>query len=67
MATAVGWEQRVTSEGDNLERLLGEVGRGRRALIGEGTRALVSRFGDRGVVPLLVDGCPRVVFSDGSA
>ena len=52
----------MTSEGDNLERLLGEVGRGRRALIGEGTRALVSRFGDRGSC-LLVDGCPRVVFS----
>jgi two-component system cell cycle response regulator len=50
------------SEGDNLERLLGEVGRGRRALIGEGIRALVSRFGDRGWC-VLVDGRARVVFS----
>ena len=50
------------SEGDNLERLLGEVGRGRRALIGEGTRALVSRFGERGWC-VLVDGRARVVLS----
>jgi two-component system cell cycle response regulator len=52
----------VTIEADNLERLLREVGRGRRALIGEGTRALVSRFGDRGSC-VLIDGSARVVFS----
>ena len=38
----------MTNDRDNLERLVGEVGRGGRALVGEGTRALVSRFGDRG-------------------
>ena len=52
----------MTSETDNLERLLCEVGRGHRALIGEATRALVSRFGDRGSC-VLIDGHPRVVFS----
>jgi two-component system, cell cycle response regulator len=55
-------EQRLTSETGNLERLLGEVGRGGRALVGEATRALVRRFGDRGSC-VLVDDRARVVLS----
>ncbi|HSY40710.1 MAG TPA: hypothetical protein VLA79_14315 [Polyangia bacterium] len=55
-------EQRLTSETGNLERLLGEVGRGGRALIGEATGALVRRFGDRGSC-VLVDDRARVVLS----
>jgi len=55
-------EHRPTSETEDLERLLGEVGRGSRALIGEATRALVRRFGDRGSC-VLVDAQARVVLS----
>jgi len=55
-------EQRPKSEKGNLERLLGEVGRGGRALIAEATRALVDRFGDRGSCVLIGDGA-RVVLS----
>ena len=55
-------QQRSRSESGNLERLLGEVGRGGRALIGEATRALVGRFGDRGSC-VLVDDRARVVLS----
>jgi two-component system, cell cycle response regulator len=61
MAT-VEVEQRLIGEAENLERLLGEVGRGGRALIGEATHALVKRFGDRGSC-VLVDDCARVVLS----
>ena len=61
MAT-VESEHRPTSETGNLERLLGEVGRGSRALIGEATSALVRRFGDRGSC-VLVDDRARVVLS----
>ena len=52
----------MTSETENLERLVGEVGRGGRALVGEATRALVRRFGDRGSCVLL-DDVARVVLS----
>jgi len=52
----------VTSETENLERLVSEVGRGGRALVGEATRALVRRFGDRGSCVLL-DDVARVVLS----
>ncbi|HZK73713.1 MAG TPA: diguanylate cyclase, partial [Clostridia bacterium] len=45
-----------------LDRLLCEIGRGGRALIGEATRALVRRFGDRGSC-VLVDDRARVVLS----
>ena len=55
-------EQRLTSETGRLERLPGEVGRGSRALIGEATRALVKRFGDRRSC-VLIDDCARVVLS----
>jgi two-component system cell cycle response regulator len=55
-------EQRSTRERGNLERLVGEVGRGGRALVGEATRALVRRFGDRGSC-VLVDDRVRVVLS----
>src|SRR5665811_1590850 len=61
-----GWahntERRATSDDGNLERLLGEVGQGGRALVGEATRALVRRFGDRGSC-VLVDDRARVVLS----
>jgi two-component system cell cycle response regulator len=52
----------MTSETENLERLVGEVGRGGRALVGEATRALVRRFGDRGSC-VIVDDRARVVLS----
>ena len=52
----------MTSETENLERLVSEVGRGGRALVGEATRALVRRFGDRGSCVLL-DDVARVVLS----
>ncbi len=52
----------MTSDNGNLERLLAEVGRGGRALIREGTRMLVERFGDRGSCVLVDDGA-RVVSS----
>ncbi len=55
-------EQRLAGERGNLERLVGEVGRGGRALVGEATRALVRRFGDRGSF-VLVDDRARVVLS----
>ena len=55
-------EQRSTRERENLERLLGGVGRGGRALVGEATQALVRRFGDRGSC-VLVDDRARVVLS----
>jgi two-component system, cell cycle response regulator len=55
-------EQRLTSESGNLGRLLDEVGQGGRALVGEATRALVRRFGDRGSC-VLVDDRARVVLS----
>jgi two-component system cell cycle response regulator len=55
-------EQRLRSDSGNLERLLGGVGRGGRALVGEATRALVRRFGDRGSC-VLVDDRARVVLS----
>jgi two-component system cell cycle response regulator len=55
-------EHRLTSETGNLERLVGAVGRGGRALIGEATGALVRRFGDRGSC-VLVDDRARVVLS----
>jgi two-component system, cell cycle response regulator len=55
-------EQRLSTETGNLERLLGEVGRGGRALIGEATRALARRFGDRGSC-VLVDDRARVVLA----
>jgi diguanylate cyclase (GGDEF)-like protein len=61
MAT-VETEHRPTSETRNLERLLGEVGRGGRALIGEATAALVRRFGERGSC-VLVDDRARVVLA----
>ncbi|HTB60678.1 MAG TPA: diguanylate cyclase [Polyangia bacterium] len=54
--------QRSTGESGNLERLLGEVGRNGRTQVGEATRALVKRFGDRGSC-VLVDGRARVVLS----
>jgi two-component system, cell cycle response regulator len=55
-------EQRATIERGNLDRLLCEVGRGGRALVGQATRALVERFGDRGSC-ILVDDRARVVLS----
>ncbi|HSY41641.1 MAG TPA: diguanylate cyclase [Polyangia bacterium] len=55
-------EHRLASETGNLERLLAEVGRGGRALIGQATHALVGRFGDRGSC-VLVDDAARVVLS----
>jgi two-component system cell cycle response regulator len=55
-------EQRLKCEWGNLERLVGEVGRGSRALVSEATRALVKRFGDRGSC-VLVDDCAHVVLS----
>ncbi len=58
----VDTEQRFTSDWGNLERMVGEVGRGGRALVGEATRALVTRFGDRGSC-VLVDDWARVVLS----
>jgi two-component system, cell cycle response regulator len=45
-----------------LEDLLGQVGQGGRAMIGQATRALVSRFGDRGSCLLTTDRA-RVVLS----
>jgi two-component system cell cycle response regulator len=55
-------EQRAMIERRNLDRLLGEVGNGGRALLGRATRALVERFGDRGSC-ILVDDRARVVLS----
>ena len=60
--TTAETEHRPTGETGNLERLLGEVGRGGRALIGQATHALVRRFGDRGSC-VLVDDRARVVLS----
>lgn len=65
LACGMGMEEprrRTSTETDNLERLLAEVGRGGRALVGEATRALVRRFGDRGSC-VLVDDRARVVLS----
>jgi two-component system cell cycle response regulator len=58
----VDTEQRLKSEWENLERLVGKVGRGSRALVSEATQALVKRFGDRGSC-VLVDDCAHVVLS----
>lgn len=55
-------KQGVAGEWGNLERMVGEVGRGGRALVGEATRALVKRLGDRGSC-VLVDDWARVVLS----
>jgi len=55
-------EQRATVEIGNLDRLLCEIGRGGRSLVGQATRALVRRFGDRGSC-VLVDDRARVVLS----
>jgi two-component system, cell cycle response regulator len=54
--------QPATIEKSNLDRLLGEVGRGGRALLAEATRSLVERFGDRGSCVLVGAGA-RVVLS----
>jgi len=58
----VGTAVRSKAESGNLERLLGEVGRCGRTQVGEATRALVKRFGDRGSC-ILVDSRARVVLS----
>ena len=63
META-GAEQSSTNENGNLERLLGEVGRGGRTLVGEATRALVKRFGDRGSCVLVDDGAHVVLSTE---
>ena len=55
-------DKRSGSDGPTLEGLLGQVGQGGRALIGQATRALVRRFGDRGSC-LLIAGRVRVVLS----
>ncbi len=54
----------MTNERLNLERLVGEVGRGGRALVGEATRALVRRFGDRGACVLVNDHASVVLSTD---
>lgn len=55
-------DKRSRLDGPALERLLGQVGQGGRAMIGQAIRALVARFGDRGSC-LLIDDRARVVMS----
>ncbi len=50
------------TDGPTLEGLLEQVGQGGRAMIGQATRALVRRFGDRGSC-ILIAGRVRVVLS----
>lgn len=53
---------RPTADVPTLEGLLDKVGQGGRAMIGQATRALVMRFGDRGSCLLIADRA-RVVLS----
>jgi diguanylate cyclase (GGDEF)-like protein len=55
-------DKRSPIDAPTLEGLLGQVGHGGRAMIAQATRALVTRFGDRGSCLLIADRA-RVVLS----